>query len=204
MSEAVRTKIKKVVAETTPGTIIFPGDFSALGSVAAVNMALSRLNEAEIIKRLAKGIYYIPKQPSLFGTGHPSMEDIAAALAKKEKVKIRPTGVTALNKLGLSTQVPMKVVYLTDGNPRKIKIGKGEITFKRTTPKILAIKGEKTFLAVQAMNALGKDSVHDQVIDHLFNVLKKEDISQLREDAVLAPAWIGRILFQISNKIAYL
>lgn len=204
MSEAVRTKIKKAIAEMTPGSIIFPGNFAELGTISAVNMALSRLNQVGVIKRITKGIYNIPKEDPLLGNLHPAMEDIAEAIAKKEKIKIRPTGVTALNKLGLSTQVPMKVVYLTDGYPRKIKIGKGEITFKRTTPKILAIKGEKTFLAVQAMDTLRKEGVNDQIIDHLAKILKKEDVTQLKEDAALAPAWISRILYQIANKMAHL
>jgi hypothetical protein len=203
MDEAVRTKIKEAIVAMEPGSIIFPSDFFQLGSVSAVNMALSRLNNAGFIKRLAKGIYTLPKHNPLFGSTNPSIEEIAEAISKKEKVKIRPTGLTALNKLGLSTQVPMKVVYLTDGNPRKIKLNRGEITFRRTTPKIMAINGEKTFLAVQAMTTLGKGAVNDKIFEQLYNVLKNEDIRQIREDAKLAPAWISSILYKLSNKIAH-
>lgn len=199
----MRTKIKEEIGRMPPGTILFPADFSHLGSVAAVNMALSRLSRVEFIQRLAQGIYSIPKKETLFGWTHPSMEEIAEAIARKDQIRIRPTGAFALNKLGLSTQVPTKVVYLTDGSPRKIKLSKGEITFKKTTPKIMAIKGEKTFLAVQALATLGPEAVDDNIIDRLYNVLKNDDIRHIREDAKLAPAWISRILHKIADKIAH-
>jgi hypothetical protein len=203
MSLAVRTQIKERIIELGRGSIFFPTDFYHLGSVSAVNMALSRLTKSEFILRLATGIYNYPRYDSLLGISRPSMEDIAFAVAKKEQIIIRPTGATALLKLGLSSQVPMKVVYLTNGNPRQIKVGKGQITFKKTSPKIMAIKGDITFLAVQAMLILDKNSVTDEVVKQLKGRLRNEDPQQMIEDAKLVPSWIRIILFKIRNEIVH-
>lgn len=200
MSTAVRTQIKEFIINRGRGNIFFPTDFYHLGSVSAVNMALSRLASAEFIFRLGTGIYSYPKIDPLLGMLKPSLEEVATAVAGKEQIIIRPTGATALLKLGLSTQVPMKIVYLTNGTPRQIKIGKGLITLKKTTPKILAIKGEITFLAVQAMITLGQKDVTDDVVKQLKNRLKNEDPQQIVEDAKLVPGWIRQILFKIRNE----
>lgn len=119
-------------------------------------MALSRLSKEGCIERASKGVYFAPKSDPLLGALHPSLEEIAKAIADKEQIKIRPTGAYALNKLGLSTQVPMKVVYLTNGHPRKFKMGKGSITFRQTTPKVMSVENDLIFLAIQALQELGK------------------------------------------------
>jgi hypothetical protein len=150
---------------------------------------------------LAKGIYLNPKIDPQLGTLHPSLEDVAHAIALKEKVRIRPTGAYALNRLGLSTQVPMKVVFLTDGSPRKIKIGKGTISFKHTTPKKLAAEDPLTFLVIQALLELGKDGIDDKVFNRLHQVLQDKSTKTIRKDAKLAPIWIAKILYLIAEKI---
>ncbi len=104
-------------------------------------------------------------------------------------------------KLGLSTQVPTKVVFLTNGSPRKIKVGKGTITFKSTTPKRMAVNSELTFLAIQAMLTLGKKGVDEKVLKHLRSVLRNEGVAEVRESAKSAPVWIARKLYLIADKI---
>jgi hypothetical protein len=174
-----------------------------MGSNTAVNMALSRLAKEGYINRFAKGVYFKPKSDPLLGSLRPSLEDVAEAIADKEHIRIRPTGAYALNKLGLSTQVPMKVVYLTNGHPRNFKIGKESITFRQTTPKVMTVQNDLVFLVIQAIQDLGKDGVTEKVVTHVTEVLKKVDIRQLREDAKLAPVWIAKILYSIANKIAH-
>ncbi|SFW83913.1 DUF6088 family protein [Chitinophaga sancti] len=202
MPVAVRTQIKDLIIEMGQGNIFFPTDFFHLGSVAAVNMALSRLATAGFILRLGMGIYTYPKMDPVIGILRPSLEEIALAIANKEQVTIRPTGATALLKLGLSTQVPTKIIYLTNGSSRQIEVGRGEIVFKKTTPKILAIKNDLIFLAVQAMLTLGKGNVTEEVVMQLKNRLENLDPSQIIEDAKLAPDWVRQILFKIKNDLA--
>jgi hypothetical protein len=197
ISDEIYTSIK----ELQPGSLVFPSDFLHLGSDTSINMALSRLSKEGYIERTSKGVYFIPKSDPLLGALHPSLEEVAKAIADKEQIKIRPTGAYALNKLGLSTQVPMKVVYLTNGHPRKFKMGKGSIIFRQTTPKVMSVENDLIFLVIQALQELGKDGVTEKVVTHLTNVLKNVEIQQIRKDAKLAPVWIAKILYSIINKI---
>jgi hypothetical protein len=112
-----------------------------MGTDAAIRKSLSRLTKKGQLSRLAQGIYYIPKTDPVLGKLLPSAEQVAQKVAEKEKVHIYPTGVYALNRLGLSTQVLTKLVDLTDGVPRLLTIGKMKLWFKSTTLKKLALKG---------------------------------------------------------------
>ncbi len=202
METNVHASILDEITRNKPGMILFPSDFQQLGTVSAVNMALSRLAKQQKLIRVAQGIYYIPKKDPKLGAITPSLEQIAAALAEKEHVRIRPTGVTALNLLGLSTQVPMRVQFLTDGNSRSIKVGKRAVTFTKTTPKRLSVQSPTTFLVIQALETLGKEvATNQQLFQKLTQLLQKEDPTTLRKDAKLAPAWIGQILYAIAQKL---
>jgi hypothetical protein len=201
VKDSLTTAIRKDVQAEPPGTLLFPGDFFHLGKVTAVNMALSRLAREGLVLRVAQGIYYVPKKDPVLGPVRPSLEEIAAALAAKERIRIRPTGVTALNKLGLSTQVPMRVEYLTDGNPRRIKVGRRTLTFQKTTPKRLAVQSPTTFLVIEALALLGKEAADPALLERLEEVLQHEDPVMLREDAQLAPAWIGQFLYKTAGKL---
>jgi RNA-binding protein YhbY len=198
---SIKSRIMSLLTVDNEGQLLFPGDFLQIGSPEAVNMTFSRLAREKKIHRLAKGIYLQPRTHSKLGVIYPSLEEIARQIATREKVKIRPTGSYALNKLGLSTQVPTKVVFLTDGSSRKIRVGKGTITFKSTTPKKMAARGELTFLAIQAMLTLGEQGVDEKVTNHLVSVLKHEGATQVREGAKSAPVWIARQLYLIADKI---
>lgn len=189
------------IRKTRPGTILFPGDFLELGSPEALHMAFSRLTERKYLSRIAKGIYVVPQVDPILGSVLPSLEDVAKAIAKREKVVIRPTGAYALNRLGLSTQVPTKVVFLTNGSRRTIRIGKGKLSFKPTTPKKLAAVNETVFLAIQALIALGKKGINDRVLQILTEKLRSVSPTQIREDARNAPQEISKILFKIAAKM---
>lgn len=186
-----------------PGQILFPGDFLELGSVSAIHMALSRLVEKKKLIRVGKGIFYKPRIDPLLGPISPSLGDLAQIIAQKEQVIIRPTGSYALNRLGLSTQVPTKVVFLTNGSRRRIKAGKGIITFKPTTPKNLAAKNELVFLAIQAMKELGAAGTTQRVIDILTEKLRSVPVDVIREDARNAPQFAHQILLSIANKLTH-
>ncbi|WP_379085522.1 DUF6088 family protein [Pedobacter sp. UC225_65] len=138
---SIHADIETTIKRYKRGDLVFSVDFRNKGNKDAVKQALSRLAKEGILKRLGHGIYVLPTKHPRFGEILPSAEEVAEAIAKKEQVRIQPAGAYALHKLGLSMQVPTKLVYLTDGTSREIKIGKTTIKFKATTPKKLSLKG---------------------------------------------------------------
>lgn len=199
--ESVQSLIKKQLIKNE-GQLVFPDDFSQFGSIQAVLMALSRLVKENELVRLAQGIYLRPKYDSRLGMLTPSIEEIAQAIAKRDQVIIRPTGAYALNKLGISNQVPMKVVFLTNGHPKSIKIGKGKLIFKMTSPKNLAAKNETVFLVSQSIQSLqGNINSANPIYQKLIKALSQIPPKEIRENAKYAPQKITRMLYQMADQI---
>jgi hypothetical protein len=197
ISQSIANRVK----EAKSGAIFFPGDLLEFGSPEAIHTTFSRLVGTKQLIRLAKGIYLKPEIDPELGPLKPSLEDLAKTISERDKVVIRPTGAYALNRLGLSTQVPTKVVFLTNGNPKNIKVGKSTLVFQKTTPKQLAVKQENIFLAIQALIAL-KDQGEDLVvIRRLTDVLAREKLADIREAAKLSPQRVARILYRIADNI---
>jgi predicted transcriptional regulator of viral defense system len=192
IEQRIITKIKKA----RRGTLFFADSFLNTDSAKAVNKALERLVKSGEIDRVATGIYVRPEISNLIGKVHPGIEEIAKAIAKRDRAKIVPTGSYALNRLGLSTQVPMNVVYLTDGAARTVKVQKFTIKFKKTTPKNVSAVGEISKLAIQALRTIGKDFVTEDEIKMIQKALKHEKSTRLEHDIRLAPAWIREIMKQ--------
>ena len=176
------------------GSLFFIEDFLHFGSSKAVGKALERLVKRDELTRVAAGIYARLKTHAIFGKIQPSTEDIAKAIAKRDKARIVPTGTLALNALGLSTQVPLKIIYLTDGAARTIKVGKRTIKFKKSSPKNLSAIGQISKLVIQALKEIGKDNVTEEEIDTILKHLKKEETHRLEHDIKLAPEWIRTIM----------
>jgi hypothetical protein len=195
---ATHAAIEDNIKRYKRGELIMPSDFRGKGTEGAIKKALSRLASEGIIKRLGHGLYVLPKKDPLFGEILPSTEEIALALAKKEKVKIKPAGAFALHKLGLTLQVPTKLVYLTDGNGRIIKIGKNIIRFKSTTPKKMAFKGELSGLIILALEELGQNQIDEIMVVKLRSLLKKENPVFLKHDLKLASAAVHDFLLKIN------
>ena len=195
-----RPKVEHKIAETLKllkkGTVLFVDDFLDYGNPESVKKALLRLKEKRILVRLAHGIYLFPKIDKELGVLFPSTEEIAKAIARRDKARIVLTGVQALNKLGLSNQVPMKVVYLTDGATRTVKVGRRTISFKKTSPKNLLTQGEISSLVIQALKTIGQKNINDEIINKIHLILKNEQQENIIKDAKLAPAWIYQILKQ--------
>jgi hypothetical protein len=188
------SNISKFIKSKPRGLLLFPDDFNKLGTPAAIRKALQRLREKGLIKLVAHGIYVRPKISELIGEVIPTAEEVAQGIAKRDKIKLVPTGTYALNALGLSTQVPMNLVFLTDGAARTIKVGKRTIKLKRTTPKNLLAKGEVSALVIQALREIGKDKPTETEIQKIVALLKKEDKKKLVHDIDLAPVWIKDIM----------
>jgi len=151
------------------------------------------VNSGELY-RVAKGIYVRPVKDKLIGTVLPGIEDVAEAIRKRDKARIVPTGSYALYKLGLTTQVPLNVVYYTDSTARKIKIGKQTITFKRASARNLSAIGDISKLAIQALRSIGKNKASDKELSEIRELLKQEQSYHLRHDLKIAPEWIRELL----------
>jgi len=191
MSDTVENKILTKIKKAKRGSLFFSDNFASFGNAETIRRTLNRLVETGEIDRVASGIFVRPQIDKIIGKITPKIEDIADAIARRDKAKIVPTGAYALNRLGLSTQVPMKIVYLTDGSARNIKVGNYTISFIRTSPKNVAAIGKISRLAIQALKSIGKENVSPKEIGQIQNALMKEKISYLEHDLRIAPAWIN-------------
>ncbi|MEC7769811.1 MAG: DUF6088 family protein [Bacteroidota bacterium] len=200
MAVSVESKVKKAISNYKTGKIFFPSNFSKFGTSTAVRQALNRLEDDQFLLRLAHGIYLYPKKHPKFGVLYPSIEEIAIAIAKRDKARIIPTGIHALNKLGLSTQVPMNVVYLTDGSSRSIKVNNGSIKFKKASPKLLSVKSDKIILIIQALKELGQKNIDSRVKSRIKEILLTISEDVIAHDIKLAPQWIAET---IKNLVDY-
>lgn len=167
-----------------------------MGSAENIRQTLLRCAKSDKIIRVAKGIYCYPQIDDKLGLGilMPSYDQIANTIAEKAHARIIPTGDYTLNVLGLSTQVPMNFVYLTDGSLRKVDIdgGKG-IIFKKTAPKNLAFKNRLAMLVTSALKSIKQENVTPEQIAHIEQLLKKNKDSVLA-DLALMPIWIRKIV----------
>jgi len=197
--QSVENRIERSIKSRPKGSLVLPDDFISIGSSEAVRKALDRLQDKKIIVRVAHGIYVRPKISPLIGPLTPSAEDVAEAIAKRDRIRTIPTGSYALNALGLSTQVPMNIVLLTDGSPRVIKVGKRTIKFKKTTPKNLLAKGKISRLVIQALKEIGNGKVSQEEELKILDLLRNEDEKDLRHDISLAPVWIQKIMIKALN-----
>jgi len=196
---SIEDKILLCIEALPKGELLFPSDFGELGSSEAVRLSLFRLEKEGVISRVAQGIYVRPKESSLIGKLAPTAEEVAEAIAKRDRIRTVPTGSYALNALGLSTQVPMNIVLLTDGSPREIKVGKRKIKFKKTTPKNLLAKGKISRLVIQALKEIGNGKVTKEEEKKIVDLLKREEGKDLKHDIALAPVWIQKIMKKALN-----
>lgn len=197
--QSIEEQIERLILDKPRGTLFFPEDFEYTGSSEAIRKALQRLENKGSIRRVAHGIYVRPKESSYIGEVMPTAEEVAEGIAKRDKIRIVPTGIYALHALGLSTQIPLKLVFLTDGAARSINVGKRTIKLKRTTPKNLMAKGKISSLVIQALREIGKDKASQTELKQIIKLLKEEDQQLLKNDIKLAPEWIKQIMKEAIN-----
>lgn len=198
--ESVEYKIEKTIKSKPRGSLLFIEDFSHRGAAESVRKALQNLKEKGVIKSVAHGIYVRPVIDEYIGEVMPDAEEVAKAIARRDRIKLVPTGVYALNALGLSTQIPLKSVYLTDGAARTIKVGQRTIKLKRSTPKNLLAKGKISSLVIQALKEIGKDNATQEELDKIYEALKKEEQKNIKHDITLAPQWIKEIMKKVLDE----
>ncbi len=179
------------------GWVFTPSHFGDLGSRAAVESALRHHKQAGIIRQLARGLYDYPRHHPQLGVLSPSDDAVAKALAGRDAIRLQPSGAYAANLLGLSTQVPTKVVFLTDGSSRTVQIGVRQIILKRTTPRQMATAGRISGTLIQALRWMGARHVDDQIVEVLRRRLSDEDKQRILKDMRYAPVWIAEVLRRI-------
>ena len=198
-AQSIDSQILQRVKTRGRGWVFTASNFVDLGSRDAVDKTLSRQSQAGIIRKLARGIYDYPRKDPQLGLLSPSIDAIAKALQGRDAIRLQPSGGYAANLLGLSDQVPTKIVFLTDGTPRWIQIGKLQIVLKRTTPRNMMTAGKISGLVIQALRHLGQRHVDDHVLTTLRRRLSDADKRQLLKDFRYASAWIARFMRQIAD-----
>ena len=180
------------------GEVFIISDFSDLADEATIRKALSRLEENGKIRRIMRGVYENPKFNDFLGEYvKPHPDKVAKALARNYGWTIVPCGETALNMLGLSTQVPAVWLYVSDGNYREYTCGNFVIQFKRTTNKEISKISFKTALVIQAIKALGKDKITGDVIEKIRSLTTDKEKEQMFVEAKYATAWIYDVIKEI-------
>jgi len=191
---SVDSAILRHLNEHGRGWVFTPVQLNELGSRDAVASALKRYKVSGTIRQIAWGLYDYPVVDPLFGVVPPSAERVVQAIAARDAVRVQPGGAMAANALGLSTQVPSKLVYLTDGRTQRIVVGRSEILLKHTSPRFMATAGRLSGLVFVALRFLGKESITDDMIHSLLRRLKHDDIQQIRRDITHAPVWMASAL----------
>ena len=181
-----------------PARVFTPADFLDLGTPHAVGMALSRMVKTEALRRVARGLYDVPRRHALLGTLSPSTDALVKAVARRDGVVVQPLDVEATNLLGLSEQVVAKPVYETNGPSRKLRVGGVEIEFKHRSPRRVTAAAESSSLVFAALRGLGQAHVTMARVAHLQKLLPAKQREQLLKDLPLAPVWMHKYLRYIA------
>jgi len=199
ISKTIRERISKIEASK----LFTISDFADLNNDSLVTRTLSRLQNEGVIVRVATGIYMNPKRTQ-FGILYPTIDQIANKIAERDKAQIMPTGDTALNILGLSTQVPMNAVYITNGAKRKVKVGERNIIFKNVIQKNFQFKGKLLPLIIIALKELGEKQVTEEIRAKITTLIVKSNADErttMKHDLYLSPAWIKELLLPIIKTV---
>src|SRR5216683_3465029 len=186
-----------------PGKAFSAKDFLDIATRGSIDVALGGLTRKGTIRRIRRGLYDMPKvNPALGGKLSPDIDEAAQAIARRQRWKIVPEGAWAANLLGLSTQVPSKIIYLTDGPNNEVLIGRRSIHFKHARPKAMAGLEGKFALVVQALRYLGKEGVGAREIQTLRTALSPAEKRRLVKDARFGVDWIYEVAKKIAEKTA--
>ncbi len=205
MKQSIENKIIKKIKSSKRGKIFFADDFALLGSADSIRQALVSLQKSDLLVRVATGIYCYPKINKFEWLDEkyilPTIDEIARAIAKRDKIRVVPTASHALNALGLSTQVPTNVVYITDGAARRINVGKGRgILFKHTSEvRRLSFKSELLMLIDSALREIGEGKVRPHELEIIKEKLKYTTQKDIDRDIDLMPVWIRKIILKLCN-----
>lgn len=194
-------QIEKRMMNAPAGDAFITSDFLDIADTQAVNKALSRLAEDRRIRRVLRGVYDRPRYSELLQEyTAPRMETVAKAIARNFGWTIAPCGDTALNMLGLSTQVPAVWLYVSDGPYREYDVGSMKLKFKHTTLKDIAGVSTRSALVVQALKALGNGNVNEKIIRRLSSMLTINEKKALLLETQRGTTWIYEIAREVCAK----
>jgi hypothetical protein len=199
ISQTIRERISRIEA----GKLFTINDFEDINNDNLITRTLSRLQSKGEIVRVATGIYMNPKK-TRFGLLYPTIDRIAQKIAERDKAQIMPTGDTALNMLGFSTQVPMNAVYITNGAKRKVKVGNRNIIFKNVVQKNFQFKGKLLSLIIIALKELGENRVTDEIREKIIKLVSESSTNErdtMMHDLYLSPVWIKELLLPIIKTV---
>lgn len=201
MTTTVQDDILSRIRSQGRGKVFIPKDFLDLGSRDAADQSLSRLVRSGDILRLGRGLYHYPRKSDRLGIPlGPDLDEIADALARQTGSRVVPSGAVAANRLGLSTQVPAKPVYLSDGRTRQVKIGNTTIQIRHAAPKELPVGSRTSAMVFQALRHLGQAAVDDKVIGQIRRALSPDQRRGLLQDARYTTDWIAAAVRQIAQE----
>lgn len=200
MHKSVYDKIRRQVEKPGSGSVFIPRDFLALGSRASVDEALSRLAKEGILYRLGRGLYHFPRIHPALGPIPAAPDQIASAFARKTDSRLQSAGAGAANALGLSTQVTVRPVYLTDGRRRRVQVGNHVIELRHAEPRTMAGAGQVEGMVIQALRHLGQENIDEATIERLRQSLSTREKSALRREMLSAPGWLVPFLDKITEK----
>lgn len=199
LHHSIETRIGQYVNRSERGTVFTPSTFAALGSRAAIDKSLQRLVAQGELRRLSRGWYDKPRTDDLLGPLWPTVDSVIKALVGKERLRIQPAGLYAANLLGLSEQVPAKIVLLTDGTGRSVRIGPMQLLLKRTSPRNMTAAGRLSGLVIQALKSLGAQHITPERLALLRTRLPAAERKSLLDDVALAPGWMQPILRDLAQ-----
>lgn len=192
--------VRDTIRRRGRGKVFTSKDFLDLGSRDAVDQALSRLSREGDIQRIGRGLYHYPRMNPRLGIAvPPDADDIAQALARQTGARIAPSGGVAANRLGLTTQVPGRLLYLTDGSSREVVVAGQVFTFRHAGPKDFPPGNPASAAVFQALRYLGKDAITDDVLRHLRGVLPDSVRNRLLDDVRYATDWIRQAVLRLAN-----
>ena len=193
-------KIRERIISAEPGFVFVASDFADITENVKVGVSLSRLEEEGLIRRVLRGVYYKPEYSELLGEYiAPAPDAVAHAIARNFGWTVVPCGDTALNLLGLSTQVPAVWSYVSDGPYKEYSFDNTEITYKRTSNREISNMSPKTALVVQALKALGKDKIRNETVRRIKAGTSTAERNAMLTEAKYATSWIYEIIKTIGR-----
>ena len=203
MGTTLSDKVIARIYGTGRGKVFTPKDFLDLASHETVRQILSRLARKGEIRRLMRGVYDYPEFSKMLGaTASPDPDGIARAIARAHGWTIVPAGETALNILGLSTQVPAHWEYFSDGPTKQFAWDRGTLVLKHRTNKETTVLSPKTALVVQALKTLGQAHVDDKVVAKLGKVMDARERARALREARYATSWVYEIIKRLAGEEA--
>lgn len=176
-------------------------DLAAVAPRGTIDVALSRLTKEGAIRRIGRGLYDCPHHSEMLGEAiAPDIDQAAQAIARKHRWTITPDGASAANALGLSQQVPAKIIYLSDGPTRQISVGRRKISFRHASPKDLKMPHYSSRVIAQALRFLGKENVGPEVMNRLRRDIPAKDKEAFLDDTRYGTGWIHDVAKRLKEE----